>query len=135
MRRITSNTEHDLTNYEHNKLDQAQRRLYRRALNLAPPHIAMEQGLEVVYNRELLEIPKYHITWSERVRTARARLLWESREAASQEPIRAVLFEEHSFIPRAWPGRSLPGVTRRRGNWLTTASEDFLRYKHNFLRL
>ncbi len=48
-----------MTTEEHNRLDAAQRRLYRRALDLAPPFVAEQKGLEVVLADELLDLPRH----------------------------------------------------------------------------
>ena len=79
---------HNLTSYELEVLDKAQRRLYRRALNLASPYVAGLDGLEVVLNEDLLNLTNTpsHYAWSLRVRLARARLLWQCQNADPQEP-------------------------------------------------
>ena len=44
------------TKDEDNMIDAAQRRLYRRALGLAPPGVARLKGLEIIDNDELQEL-------------------------------------------------------------------------------
>ena len=43
---------------EDNMIDAAQRRLYRRALGLAPPGVAQQKGLEIIDNRALQNLDK-----------------------------------------------------------------------------
>ena len=113
----------NITEDESNTIDAAQRRLYRRALDLAPPFVAIEKGQEIVFNNELLAIlgRRKIVPWSFRVKKARVRLLLACRSADEGEPIRSVLFEPNSLTPREWPGRRLPVANFRRGNWLATA--------------
>ena len=87
--------------------------------------------MEIVYSADLLDIPKYHIKWSERVRTARAKLFWQACNADPREPIRSVLFAPDSQAPRHWPGAGLMAINYKRGHWLEAAAQDFLDYRHN----
>jgi len=106
---------------EEYRLDVAQMRIYRRALGLAPPYIAAQKGLEYMKNDDILKIPtRGAVRWSERVRSARARLLEDCRNAAPEEPIHTVVFQI-TLRPRKWPGRKLPGASNKRGTWLQTA--------------
>ena len=100
-------------------IDAAQRRLYRRALDLAPPGVATMKGLEVVPNDELQELVNVK-PWSDRVKLARVRLLNEARRAGVGEPIFDAIFDEQGN-PRVWPGRVIPGNIKARGTWLQTA--------------
>ena len=128
----------NITDSESKRIDAAQTRIYRRALGLAPPYIAKEQGLEVVKNDELLNLIhlRPHVPWSVRVKRARVRLLNECRRASAEEPHKIVLFDQDDN-PRHWPGTFIMGSTRRRGTWLQTAQRDenelFLRYENEVL--
>ena len=109
---------------EERKLDVAQIRVYRRALGLAPPYIATQKGLEYIKNEDILTIPpRGSVRWSERVQSARARLLKDCQNADPEEPIRIVLYQ-NEFTPRTWPGRKLPGATNKRGTWLQSAMKN-----------
>ena len=110
------------------QIDAAQFRLYRRALNLAPPGVAKIKGLEVVTNKELIDLVKVK-PWSGRVRFARAKLLREAQSAPSNAPIRTVLFDEHDN-PRSWPGTNIPGGVQQRGTWLDTALRNDAEIRH-----
>ena len=106
---------------EEKRIDVAQMPIYRTALGLAPPYIATQKGLEYIKNDDRLKIPiRGALKWSERVKTARVRLLRDCRDAAPEEPIRVVLYQ-YGFAPRRWPGRKLPGASNKRGTWLQTA--------------
>jgi len=107
------------TTKEDDSIDAMQRRVYRRALGLAPPYVAQQKGLECVKNNELLLLTK-SIPWSTRVKIARVRLLNECRTAHVEEPIRKVVFDSN-LRPIKWDGRVLPGVSPKRGTWLSTA--------------
>ena len=112
-----------MTDYELARLDEAQRRLYRRALDLAPPFTAEAKGLEVVYKDELLLLPQLRrlYPWSTRVKIAKVKLLDHCLMAKEDEPLRRILFEPNSNTPKSWPGTYLPGATRARGSWLRGA--------------
>ena len=72
-------------------------------------------------NEDILRIPtRGAVRWSERVRAARVRLLKDCRNAAPEEPIRVVVYQQ-GLAPRKWPGRKLPGASNKRGTWLQTA--------------
>ena len=58
------------TKGEDDMIDAAQRRLYRRALGIAPPGVARIKGLEVVYNDQLQVLTNVK-KWSDRVKLAR----------------------------------------------------------------
>ena len=105
--------------WEDNMIDAAQRRLYRRALDLAPPGVATIKGLEVVPNDELQELVNVK-SWSDRVKLARVRLLNEARRAGVGEPIFDAIFDRQGN-PRVWPGKLIPGNIKSRGTWLNTA--------------
>ena len=94
-----------ITENEYKRKDSAQTRIYRRALGLAPPYIAEEQGLEVVKKDELLNIFRLrpHAPWSIRFKRARVRLLNDCRMASTEEPHKIVLFDQDDN-PRHWPG-------------------------------
>ena len=111
-----------LTRKEEDSIDTMQMRVYRRALGLAPPYVAQQKGLEYVKNNELLLLTK-SIPWSRRVKIARVRLLNECRTAHAEEPIRKVVFDSN-LRPIKWDGRVLPGVSPKRGTWLSTASRN-----------
>ena len=104
---------------EDDSIDAMQRRVYRKALGLAPPYVARQKGLEYVKNDELLLLTA-SIPWSRRVKVARVRLLNECRTAQEEEPIRKVVFDSN-LRPIIWGGRVLPGVSPKRGTWLSTA--------------
>ena len=70
-------------------------------------------------NNELLLVTK-PIPWSRRVKIARVRLLNECRKVHKEEPIRKVVYDRN-LHPIKWDGRVLPGVSRKRGAWLSTA--------------
>ena len=95
-------------------IDAAQRRLYRRALGLAPPGVARLKGLEIMDNKEPQDLVNVK-DWSMRVKLARVRLLREVQYAHPGEPIRTVVFDGQGN-PRNWPGTNIPGntVTPRR---------------------
>jgi len=106
---------------EERKLDIVQLRIYRRALGVAPPYVAMQKGIEYIKNDDILKIANHgSVLWSERVKAARVRLLRECRSAAAEEPIRSVIYQQ-GLRPRKWPGRKLPGASDKRGTWLQTA--------------
>ena len=107
------------TRKEDESIDAMQMRVYRRALGLAPPYIAQQKGLEYIKNNELLLLTE-SIPWSQRVKTARVRLLNECRTASEEEPIRKVVFDTN-LRPIKWDGRMLLGVSPKRGTWLSTA--------------
>ena len=108
-------------------IDAAQRRLYRRALDLAPPGVARIKGLEIVDNKELQDLVNVK-TWSHRVKFARVRLLTEARYARG-EPIHTAVFDGQG-LPRllecgqvvkyrekhkhAVPGCKPPNATRQK---------------------
>ena len=116
----------NITENEYKRIDSAQTRIYRRALGLAPPYSAQEQGLEVVKNDEPLNLFRLrtHVPWSIRVKRARVRLLNECRRASAEEPHKIVLFDQDDNNPRHWPGTFIMGSTRRRGTWLQTAQRE-----------
>ena len=107
------------TKKEDDSIDAMQMRVYRRALGLAPPYVAQQKGLEYIKNKELLLLTK-SISWSQRVKIARVRLLNECRSEHAEEPIRKVVFDSN-LRPVKWEGRVLPGVSPKRGTWLSTA--------------
>ena len=78
---------------EERRITAAQKRLYRRALGLAPPYIAQQKGIEVLYNEEL-EMVKRKL-WADRIKEARVRLLKECRRAGNDSPIHMFTFEEY----------------------------------------
>ena len=129
----------NITESEYKRIDSAQTRIYRRALGLAPPYIAREQGLEVVKNDELLNLihMRPRVRWSVRVKRARVRLLSECRWASAGEPHKHVLFDNNG--PRVWPGIFISGSTRRRGTWLRSAqreeSELLREWLHHYLNI
>ena len=103
-------------------IDAAQRRLYRRALGLAPPGVAQLKGLEIVDNDELQELVNVK-DWSMRVKLARVRLLREVQYAHPEEPIRTLVFDGQGN-PRDWLVLKIPGNTQARGTWLRTAQRN-----------
>ena len=103
-------------------LDAQQRRLYRRALGLAPPGAARIKGLEIVDNDELQKMVNVK-DWSMRVKLARVRLLREVQYAPPGAPIRTVVFDGQGN-PKHWPGINIPGITQARGTWLRTAQRN-----------
>ena len=84
--------------------------------NLGMYRIQMS-GNEYIKNKELLLLAKF-IPWSQRVKIARVRLLNECRTAPEEE--RKVVFDDN-LRPIQWDGRVLPGVSPKRGTWLSTA--------------
>jgi len=115
----------NMTPTEHAKLNEKQRRFYRRALNIPPPYIAERLGQPVIYRDELLELPglRQAKTWAWRVKSARARLLVECIRAKPTEPIRATTFYQDTQDPLPWPSDRIPGANWRRDTWLNTATQ------------
>ena len=110
------------TKAEDNLIDAQQRRLYRRALGIAPPGVAQLKGLEKVRNNELQELVNVK-DWSLRVKLARVRLLREVHKSPPGEPIRTVVMDGQAN-PKWWPGTNIPGNTQARGTWLRTAQRN-----------
>ena len=107
---------------EDDKIDAVQLRLYRRALDLAPPGVARIKGLTIIENKELQDLANAK-PWPERVKLARTKLLREARIAPPGAPIRTVIFDEQGN-PKHWPGKNIPGNTQARGTWLRTAQRN-----------
>ena len=110
------------TTKEEKRIKNAQTRLYRRALGLAPPYIAHKKGLEVMYNKEL-DILTKRKPWTDRIKEARIRLLNDCRKAGLDSPLGKVIFEKEE-TSKIWKGRVMQGCHNKRGNWLARALKD-----------
>ncbi len=108
-----------MTDKDFEKLDQTQRRLYRRALDIAPTFVAELKGPEVVYSEELLLLPHFFklYPWSTRVKIAHMGLLSRC-VTAPEEDLREDTPRElpgKFFLCRAPPGPEVPGCGGQSG--------------------